>query len=128
MLASQFRITYLMILNLLRSSGGDSINTSLQPELMMRKSFFENKGQILQPDIQDKIKNYQSQLELLDLDPLKNCLFCQDMDLFFQLNFTAMESSNNLIKVMLSSSNINNYLNTGRLIIIDHKVYIKFYF
>ncbi|KTW31200.1 SKI complex RNA helicase subunit SKI2 [Pneumocystis jirovecii RU7] len=69
-LRSQFRLTYNMILNVLRVK-------TLKVEEMIKRSFSENMSQKLLPEHQEEVTQYEKKLNLLKQQP---CSFC-DIDL-----------------------------------------------
>ncbi|KAG5518298.1 hypothetical protein PMAC_003094 [Pneumocystis sp. 'macacae'] len=69
-LRSQFRLTYNMILNVLRVK-------TLRIEEMIKRSFSENMNQKLLPEHQEEVIQYEKELNLLKQEP---CAFC-DIDL-----------------------------------------------
>ncbi|ODQ80470.1 hypothetical protein BABINDRAFT_60276 [Babjeviella inositovora NRRL Y-12698] len=65
-LSSQFRLTYNMILNLLRIE-------ALRVEEMIKRSFSENSAQVLLPEHQKNIELCEADLALLQVTPCEEC-------------------------------------------------------
>ncbi|CAO3595288.1 unnamed protein product [Absidia cylindrospora] len=114
-LESQFRLTYNMILNLLRVE-------ALKVEEMIKRSFSENSNQRLLPDTQrlmDENELKRSALQQVD------CTICNpDLSSFYDMCSQVIQLSRAMILQYITKSAIcNRALCTGRLIIINNSVY-----
>ncbi|KAI8971231.1 NUC185 domain-containing protein [Pilobolus umbonatus] len=114
-LESQFRLTYNMILNLLRVE-------ALKVEEMIKRSFSENSTQKLLPDTKRLVdENEQKRSALRKLD----CAICEpDIERFYDLSGEVLQLNRNMMTQYISSIPVGNkVLNTGRFVIINTNVY-----
>lgn len=107
-LESQFRLTYNMILNLLRIE-------ALKVEEMIKYSFSENSKQTLLPEQEKKIKELQGKLEDIKMYDCVNC--SPDIDAFLNdvVRFRACTSQ--MMEELAKTDAIFHVLKVGRLII-----------
>ncbi|CAI4047342.1 hypothetical protein N7582_004061 [Saccharomyces uvarum] len=106
-LQSQFRLTYNMILNLLRIE-------ALRVEEMIKYSFSENAKETLQPEHEKQIKLLQGELQTIEY---KSCEICDnDIERFLELMLNYKEATVNLMQEMVKSSSILHILKEGRLV------------
>ncbi|KAI8093373.1 NUC185 domain-containing protein [Halteromyces radiatus] len=114
-LESQFRLTYNMILNLLRVE-------ALKVEEMIKRSFSENSNQRLLPDTQrlmDENELKRSALKQVD------CTICSpDLSTFYDICSQVIQLSRTMIQQFIVNSAVGNRaLCTGRLVIINTSIY-----
>ncbi|SAM08621.1 hypothetical protein [Absidia glauca] len=114
-LESQFRLTYNMILNLLRVE-------ALKVEEMIKRSFSENSNQRLLPDTQrlmDENELKRSALQQVD------CTICSpDLSSFYDVCSQVIQLSRAMILQFITKSAVGNRaLCTGRLVIINNSIY-----
>ncbi|TBU50014.1 antiviral helicase [Dichomitus squalens] len=106
-LQSQFRLTYNMILNLLRVE-------ALRVEEMIKRSFSENASQRLLPENQKKV--VQVELELAQMPQLECEVCAPDIERFYDITYDIVESNQNLLK--LAGSSGGRYLEPGRVVVL----------
>ena len=107
-LQSQFRLTYNMILNLLRIE-------ALRVEEMIKYSFSENSKQTLLPEHENKIKALQSQLENMEF---YDCQCCKaDLDKALDATIRYKQCTKDLMNELANGSSVFRVLNVGRLIL-----------
>lgn len=107
-LQSQFRLTYNMILNLLRIE-------ALRVEEMIKYSFSENSKQTLLPEHEKKIKELQRQLDSIEL---YECPCCRnDIDKALDATIKYKEYTKDIMKELSNGSAIFRILNVGRLVL-----------
>ncbi|EGG05735.1 uncharacterized protein MELLADRAFT_36552 [Melampsora larici-populina 98AG31] len=113
-LQSQFRLTYNMILNLLRVE-------ALRVEEMIKRSFSENAQQRLLPDQQKKIVECERELRALGIsdDPERNENIKEYLGLMTRLE--ALNAS--MIESILSHPSGSRAFQSGRLVILRDGVY-----
>ncbi|ORX54475.1 antiviral helicase [Hesseltinella vesiculosa] len=114
-LESQFRLTYNMILNLLRVE-------ALKVEEMIKRSFSENSNQRLLPDTQrlvDENELKKSALQQVD------CAICNaDLSSFYDLNKELLHMSRIMMQQFIVASPISNRaFSPGRVLIINNNVH-----
>lgn len=115
-LESQFRLTYNMILNLLRVE-------ALKVEEMIKRSFSENSTQKLLPDTKRLVdENEQRKLALRQLD----CTICgRDLEQFYDVCGEVITLNRNMMLQYISKSPAGNRaLAAGRVIIVNNNVSI----
>ena len=106
-LQSQFRLTYNMILNLLRIE-------ALRVEEMIKYSFSENAKETLQPEHEKQIKLLQEELQTIEY---KSCEICDnDIERFLELMLAYKEATVTLMQEMVKSPSILHILKEGRLV------------
>ncbi|KAI7863702.1 NUC185 domain-containing protein [Spinellus fusiger] len=113
-LESQFRLTYNMILNLLRVE-------ALKVEEMIKRSFSENSSQKILPDTKrlvDESEQKKNALQQLD------CTICSsDIDKLYDISGEVVQLSHNMMMNHISKSSIGNRaLGPGRLMIVNSSV------
>ncbi|CDH60942.1 antiviral helicase [Lichtheimia corymbifera JMRC:FSU:9682] len=114
-LESQFRLTYNMILNLLRVE-------ALKVEEMIKRSFSENSTQKLLPDTKRLVdENEQRKLALRQLD----CTICgPDLEQFYDVCGEVITLNRNMMLQYISKSPAGNRaLTAGRIVIVNNNVY-----
>ncbi|CAL1694323.1 unnamed protein product [Somion occarium] len=108
-LQSQFRLTYNMILNLLRVE-------ALRVEEMIKRSFSENASQRLLPDQQKKVIEGENILATL---PKLECDICApDIDQFYDDEYEIVEHNSRLITLASNHPQGVKLLSPGRVIIL----------
>ncbi|OCF39629.1 antiviral helicase SKI2 [Kwoniella heveanensis CBS 569] len=108
-LSSQFRLTYNMILNLLRVE-------ALKVEEMIKRSFSENATQKLAPEQQRQIAHTEKQLARL---PQVECDICKiDIDAFYQLSSEAVRLNTAVIKQASFAQNATKMFVPGRVVVL----------
>ncbi|EDO18717.1 hypothetical protein Kpol_1055p74 [Vanderwaltozyma polyspora DSM 70294] len=107
-LESQFKLTYNMILNLLRIE-------ALKVEEMIKYSFSENTKQTLLPEHEKKIKELQESLSAIkDID----CAVCGDhLDSFLNDSIRYSEVTANMMEELTKTGAVFYVLKAGRLIL-----------
>ncbi|KAK0548177.1 Antiviral helicase ski2 [Tilletia horrida] len=111
-LQSQFRLTYNMILNLLRVE-------ALKVEEMIKRSFSENAAQKMLPDQQKKVKEIEKQLSKLSkvADPDWEA----DLERFHDLCYSADVSNQGMLQIALDQQQGSKNLGPGRVVLLrDH--------
>ncbi|OZJ02181.1 hypothetical protein BZG36_04323 [Bifiguratus adelaidae] len=112
-LESQFRLTYNMILNLLRVE-------ALKVEEMIKRSFSENVNQKMLPD-QKRLFD-ESEKSLKGLQKL-DCTICQaDIEAFYDMSYNVLELNRRMMDKIVSSPVGNKGLTTGRVVIVNNMV------
>lgn len=114
-LESQFRLTYNMILNLLRVE-------ALKVEEMIKRSFSENSAQKLLPETKrlvDESEQQRSALRQLD------CAICEpDLEKFYDVCGEVVHLNRTMMTQFISMTPAGNRaLSTGRLVIVNTNVY-----
>ncbi|KAI9188040.1 Antiviral helicase ski2 [Blastocladiella emersonii ATCC 22665] len=109
-LQSQFRLTYNMILNLLRVE-------TLQVEDMMKRSFSENSSQRMLPDVEKEFNKLQSALREL---PALACLLCsRDLADFYSTCAEIVTLQRATADAIMGSAVGAKALAAGRLVVIN---------
>lgn len=107
-LRSQFRLTYNMILNLLRVE-------ALKIEEMIKRSFSENATQALLPEHEKKVKLSEADLEKVKREP---CSICDiDLELCHQACMNYQRLTNELHLALLNNPVGRRVLGVNRLIV-----------
>lgn len=107
-LRSQFRLTYNMILNLLRVE-------ALKIEEMIKRSFSENATQALLPEHEKKVKLSEADLEKVKREP---CSICDiDLELCHQACMNYQRLTNELHLALLINPVGRRALGTNRLVV-----------
>ncbi|KAH8550493.1 NUC185 domain-containing protein [Umbelopsis sp. PMI_123] len=113
-LQSQFRLTYNMILNLLRVE-------ALKVEEMIKRSFSENSSQKLLPDTKKLVD--ESEKSLSNLQQL-DCMICSaDIQKYYDLSNEVLFHNRNILARIASHPVGHRALVPGRAIIINNAVY-----
>ncbi|KAI0652358.1 antiviral helicase [Trametes meyenii] len=108
-LQSQFRLTYNMILNLLRVE-------ALRVEEMIKRSFSENASQRLLPENQKKVVESEKKLSSM---PQLSCDVCaMDIEGFWDISFDVVEMNLRLLMMAASSPHGARLLSSGRVVIL----------
>ncbi|KJA28622.1 hypothetical protein HYPSUDRAFT_129128 [Hypholoma sublateritium FD-334 SS-4] len=108
-LSSQFRLTYNMILNLLRVE-------ALRVEEMIKRSFSENSSQRLLPDQQKRVTEASKLLSSL---PKFDCSIClPDIDRHYDESLSITQNSQTLLNVALGNPQGSKILSAGRVVIL----------
>ncbi|KAK0208953.1 antiviral helicase [Desarmillaria ectypa] len=111
-LSSQFRLTYNMILNLLRVE-------ALKVEEMIKRSFSENASQRLLPDQQRKVTENEKMLSTMDK---LQCDVCNaDIELFYDTSRSIVEFNELLLSMATNNPHGQKVMSPGRVVILrDH--------
>ncbi|KAG8834790.1 hypothetical protein FRC17_007107 [Serendipita sp. 399] len=114
-LQSQFRLTYNMILNLLRVE-------ALKVEEMIKRSFSENTSQKLLPDQQKKITEIDARLGKL---PKLQCTLCSsDIDVVYDLSKDILWRHQGILAMAAGQSTGMKIFATGRVVVLRDAVSI----
>ncbi|KAI8903183.1 NUC185 domain-containing protein [Gorgonomyces haynaldii] len=108
-LVSQFRVTYNMILNLLRVE-------AIKVEDMIKRSFSENDAQKHLPD-QSEIKQ---QTQLLESIPKLQCSICTDLEHFYNCSSQSLLIGYQMMEFIMKSVKV---LTPGRLVLVNTPMY-----
>lgn len=115
-LESKFRLTYNMILNLLRVE-------AIKVEDMMKRSFFEVE---MQKDAPENERNIKSMEEELQKFKKVNCNICDvDLEEFYWANMEWIDLTKDLIQVISSSTVTGKLITPGRVILINYGLYTQ---
>ncbi|CAO3643994.1 unnamed protein product [Cunninghamella blakesleeana] len=114
-LESQFRLTYNMILNLLRVE-------ALKVEEMIKRSFSENSNQRLLPDTQRLVD--ESELKRNELQQV-DCTICnRDLSTYYDVCSQVLQHTRTMMSQFITKSSIGNRaFCTGRFVIVNNNVY-----
>ncbi|CCE61889.1 hypothetical protein TPHA_0B02170 [Tetrapisispora phaffii CBS 4417] len=107
-LQSQFKLTYNMILNLLRIE-------AFKVEEMIKYSFGENLKQTLQPEHEKQIKQLTSELQDIKQSSCNTC--AEDIDKFLDLSISLKTVTSNLFEELGKSEKSYTVFRVGRLIV-----------
>ncbi|KAF9225395.1 ATP-dependent RNA helicase [Gyrodon lividus] len=108
-LQSQFRLTYNMILNLLRVE-------ALRVEEMIKRSFSENTSQRLLPDQQKAVAQHEKTLMSM---PELQCEVClNDIERFYDAQGAIAHHNKRLFAMAANSTSNQNVLGSGRAVIL----------
>jgi len=111
-LSSQFRLTYNMILNLLRVE-------ALKVEEMIKRSFSENSSQKLLPEQEKKVKEIEKALlKLPKLDEARE----EDLSWKYDLSLEAVSSNEGLLQMALDQQQASKNFGAGRVVILRDSV------
>lgn len=108
-LQSQFRLTYNMILNLLRIE-------ALRVEEMIKFSFSENSKQTLKPEQEEKICQLQKQIDVITANEI-GTESSKDMDRILELTLRYRNTCRDIIKEIDESKSLTRVFSRGRFII-----------
>lgn len=116
-LESQFRLTYNMILNLLRVE-------ALKVEEMIKRSFSENSNQRLLPDTQRLVD--ESELKRSELQQV-DCTICnRDLSIYYDVCSQILQYTRTMMSQFITKSSIGNRaFCAGRFVIINNNVILK---
>ncbi|KAG9305006.1 hypothetical protein G9A89_007409 [Geosiphon pyriformis] len=113
-LESQFRLTYNMILNLLRVE-------ALRVEEMIKRSFSENTGQKMLPDYQ---KMFAEKKKSLDAFQTLDCTICNiDINQYYDVSFRILDLNRALLRKIVSTPTGIKAISPGRVVIINNVFY-----
>ncbi|KAI6153957.1 ATP-dependent RNA helicase [Pisolithus tinctorius] len=116
-LQSQFRLTYNMILNLLRVE-------TLRVEEMIKRSFSENTSQRQLPENQKKILEHERTLSSF---PKLECGIClEDIETYYDSSQAVASQNNRLLEMVLKHPSNQSILNPGRVVIIRDQLFYPF--
>jgi antiviral helicase SKI2 len=108
-LSSQFRLTYNMILNLLRVE-------ALRVEEMIKRSFSENASQRLLPAQEKAVVEAEKKLSTL---PYVECDICtQDIDRYYDACYDVAKRNQSLVQLALSRPQGGKLLGPGRVVVV----------
>lgn len=107
-LESQFRLTYNMILNLLRIE-------ALKVEEMIKYSFSENTNQTSHPEHEKKIKELQGELETISSEQCNSCN--RDIERFLDVTVRLKQNSIDIMTELNNTPEIFKVLKIGRLVV-----------
>ncbi|EJU00146.1 antiviral helicase [Dacryopinax primogenitus] len=108
-LQSQFRLTYNMILNLLRVE-------ALRVEEMIKRSFSENASQRLLPDQQRKVLEVEKELKAM---PELDCPVCRpDIETFYDISADLAYLNSRLIELATTHPAGSKVLRPGRVVVL----------
>ncbi|THH29341.1 hypothetical protein EUX98_g4845 [Antrodiella citrinella] len=108
-LQSQFRLTYNMILNLLRVE-------ALRVEEMIKRSFSENASQRLLPDQQKKVAESETTLQKL---PRLSCDICSpDISQLYETSKAIITCNNKMLKMVSDHPSSSRVLCPGRVVVL----------
>lgn len=111
-LESQFRLTYNMILHLLRVD-------ILDVKDMMKKSFFENDSQKELPEHEKKLKEHY---ESLDKIKALNCNIClADIEEYYRINKEVISLTKDIIDITISFLGAK-LMTPGRLMVVNYVI------
>ncbi|KAH9459713.1 hypothetical protein MJO29_003679 [Puccinia striiformis f. sp. tritici] len=109
-LQSQFRLTYNMVLNLLRVE-------ALRVEEMIKSSFSENAQQRLLPEQQKKILEVERELQALPIQDDTDII--QDTRRYHEVSTRLVELNSQLVKFVVKHPSGSRALCSGRLVILN---------
>ncbi|KAI6136281.1 ATP-dependent RNA helicase [Pisolithus sp. B1] len=116
-LQSQFRLTYNMILNLLRVE-------TLRVEEMIKRSFSENTSQRQLPENQKKIIEHEQTLSSL---PTLECNIClKDIETYYESSQTIVSCNNELLEMVVKHPSNQSILNSGRVVVLRDQHFYPF--
>ncbi|KAF9021753.1 translation repressor [Hymenopellis radicata] len=111
-LSSQFRLTYNMILNLLRVE-------ALKVEEMIKRSFSENASQRLLPEQQRRV--IEGEQALTKLAKLECGICVPDIESFYDTSQAIVLYNESLLQMVTNAARVSKLLSPGRVIILrDH--------
>ena len=114
-LKSQFRLTYNMILNLLRVQ-------AFRVEEMMKKSFSENQTQINVPADQSILEHNESKLSSIDrLD----CVICSEISDFYDDSFRLSQLTHQIYNYFFESRQLSKVFGGGRVVVVNNGFYLN---
>jgi len=110
-LSSQFRVTYSMILNLLRVE-------HLRVEDMMKRSFGEDHQQSKLGNVRQKLQELYDKVQLM---PSLACDICQDIDSYYNNATTFLQLKEEMQESLLTHPNMVREMNAGRVLMVQHQ-------
>ncbi|KAN0100273.1 DSHCT (NUC185) domain containing protein [Tylopilus felleus] len=117
-LQSQFRLTYNMILNLLRVE-------ALRVEEMIKRSFSENTSQRLLPDQQKEVADHER--SLLSMPGLQCDICSSDIERYYDAQSAVVKYNKRLSSMAAGSASNQNVLTTGRIVILRNTHFYPFH-
>ena len=111
-LESKFRLTYSMILNLLRVEG------QLRVEDMIKRSFTESGAMQKQPELKKKVQELKCRLAEM---PESTGPFHQELSTFYRLATDFLALKDSLWPLLLSHPVAVKALTPGRIVVFSHK-------
>lgn len=115
-LSSQFRLTYNMILNLLRVE-------ALKVEEMIKRSFSEHATQSLLPEQQKQIAATEETLKKFEHKP---CPYCNvDLASLHSASMNVIYLGAEILKGVMATPSGRKILSAGRVIVLHKEVYLK---
>ncbi|EIW64030.1 antiviral helicase [Trametes versicolor FP-101664 SS1] len=108
-LSSQFRLTYNMILNLLRVE-------ALRVEEMIKRSFSENASQRLLPENQKKVVDTEKKLSGMAQLACDVCL--PDIERFYDTSYDVVEKNQRILAMAANTPAGGKLLSSGRIVIL----------
>nr|XP_053635360.1 SKI2 subunit of superkiller complex protein-like [Cherax quadricarinatus] len=112
-LESQFKLTYSMILNILRVE-------RISVEDMMKRSFSEVLKMVNQSKYEEELKLAE---EKLSKEPEFSCMMCKDVDEYYVTAKEYVEQRKHVFKFILGFPSVMKVMNPGRILIICHDQY-----
>lgn len=112
-LSSQFRLTYNMILNLLRVE-------ALRVEEMIKRSFSENASQRLLPAQEKAV--IEAEKRLMGIEPLECDVCTQDIDRYYDACFSVAKRNQALMQLALGRPQGAKLLAPGRVVVVKDGV------
>lgn len=116
-LKSQFRLTYNMILNLLRVE-------ALKVEEMIKRSFSENASQRLLPDQQKKVKEIEK--SLASLPPMPSEERAALLETYYDLSQSASLANADVLQFALSQAQGSKNFAPGRIVVLLDRHFAQF--
>jgi len=110
-LSSQFRVTYSMILNLLRVE-------HLRVEDMMKRSFGEDHQQSKLGNVRLKLQELFDKVQQM---PTLACDICKDIDSYYNNAKAFLQLKEELQESLLTHPNMVREMNAGRVLIVQHQ-------
>lgn len=110
-LSSQFRVTYSMILNLLRVE-------HLRVEDMMKRSFGEDHQQSKLGKVKDQLQKLYDQVQQL---PQLACDICIDIESYYNNAASYLNSKEEMQESLLTHPSMMREMNPGRVLIVQHQ-------
>lgn len=115
-LKSQFRITYSMVLNLLRIE-------ALKVEEMIKRSFSENATQRLRPEQEKKLKNLQSKRAAMEPELTACTLPLDALERLYDLSVQAARLNDTCLALAAHHSQGAKLLGPGRVVLVREGTY-----
>ena len=110
-LRSQFRVTYSMVLNLLRVE-------TLRVEDMIKRSFSENTTQRLLPAQQQRLDNVNRSIQKLQPGLAQSKLGADTLEDFYDANFTALQQNSNMLAIVAHHAQGSRIFCVGRFVLL----------
>lgn len=110
-LRSQFRVTYSMVLNLLRVE-------TLRVEDMIKRSFSENTTQRLLPAQQQRLDDVNRSIQKLQPMLAQSQLGADALEDFYDSNFTALQQNSNMLAMAAHHTQGSRIFSAGRVVLL----------